>query len=269
MISWAVQKALDHEAEPHPATIAMLCKAESRTTTALMNSRSPSQTKHILEAAFRRASLIYPSSSQQPTKSAEAAHLQHEESLAATAEALVGVSNMIGMQNQMVSAILQKRMEIPGHEHHQAIMDMFNLHQNASVQAVSSSAAALTRLETIVAAWEEAIQNLPQGVRSQHPGQPDDDTATSVYSTPGIGEEQDTQEYIDANDGSMRQDIQQVEQPNETLMHGENAATQTVLIDDDHDDDNTMAVEEASQTENHGDVRPNILDTLAQRSEAA
>ena len=60
MIGWAVQKASEHVQEVHPNTLTMLCRAETRTTHALMKPRSASQTQHISQAAFRRASLNYP-----------------------------------------------------------------------------------------------------------------------------------------------------------------------------------------------------------------
>ena len=274
LISWAVQKAEDHAVGIHPSTIKMLCKAEARTAQALMNSRSPSQTRHILEAAFRRASLTFPTSSQQPTGAEEQQQQQPVDLTGQIADSLLGICNMLGMQTQMLTTIMNNMAAIPGQEHHQALMDMFTTTQNANIAAVTAFANAMNNIERRIASWEDRLQELTHNTRQD---QGHDDAATSVYSTPGLGEEPDTQEYMDAeeeqrpgvyNDDEMEPDPEQQQTSNASMtLTTQHVIGQTILIDDDHDEDGRT--EGAVQTDEHEEVRPSILDTLAQRSEAS
>ena len=57
MITWAMEKATEHCPGLLPATISTLLRAESRTTTAVLNSKSQHQAREILSAALRRAGI--------------------------------------------------------------------------------------------------------------------------------------------------------------------------------------------------------------------
>ena len=276
MIGWAVQKATEHVQDVHPNTMTMLCRAEVRTTHALLNSRSASQTKHILQAAFRRASLTYPTSSQAATQPHRSDSSEGD-----------GDPNMIACMNDVLRALQHQTQmldhnsrvlsSIPGREHHEAMMNMFGTSQVAVVQAIQSFTEVLSRMERKLETEgrQQMDTNSEDRILQRREDQDQDEPTTPVYSTPGIGEEggeterdmsEPEQEQRIAAEDMETQEYQSMPDDNENHVqtHPMIEVNGTILIDDD--DEPTR--EQQNSQEGDGSVahRVSILEALAQRS---
>ena len=287
MIGWAVQKASEHNQEVHPSTMTMLCRAEARTTHALLNSRSPSQTQHILQAAFRRASLTYPSSSQSMTHpSSDHQEVRQQEQAQAL---LPDVLRALQEQTQAIAHQTTILSSMPTRQQHEATLTMFDTSQRATIEAMASFAQALNRLEGRVATWESTFSTLASHVNPEAQRDPqlreeqdvsDSQSVTPRYSDPGIGEEggerddrdnaqhqaeEPEQTRVEEHDQDMTQPYEDDGQNLPSEGHSLMEVNGTILIDDDHDDENPRA--HAADVTPRVAERVSILEALAQRSQ--
>ena len=136
MITWALQKASREAPEACQATVQMLCRAENRTVMALLNAKSPAQTKHVLEAAYRRAGMMSPFA--QPTQplQPQADHPDMEE-----------LKEMVKAQGNMVAVMSNLVAQIPSSQSYSQVMMGFKASQDATIEAMTSFTAAISGLE--------------------------------------------------------------------------------------------------------------------------
>ena len=255
MIAWALQKAAREAPQASQPTVQMICKAEMRTVMALMNARTPTQTRQVLEAAYRRAGLPSPFAR-------EAAGAPNQQTPTSTDE----LKDMVTAQGSMIAVMSNLISQIPTGESHQNIMWGFKQSQDATVNAIRQVTQALEalekRLERLeinqnaigIAETQEEEPHTPTR-RQHHTGE----TPTPVYSTPA------------RSHGEPEQDQQNQLQQQTTLEESQDTSTAQPLpasavvdlVDDDNDD------EPSQPAANSLEESTGVLATLAQRSSQA
>ena len=159
MIGWANDKVTAHAPFLLGPTLNMLMRAESRTVTALLNSKNANQTKEIVAAAYRRAGLDSPL-----TDSARAAKTSVVTSAFET-DFIKALHNQTVITQQIATTL----QEIPKTEHHAKMDALMRDTQESYVTAVTALAKAVQKLEERVESWEttflpQLIDRLPQAL---------------------------------------------------------------------------------------------------------
>ena len=98
MIQWALQKVERELPEAIPQTILMLLKAEARTTSAILHTKSVHQTREVVNAALRRAAL--------PPLGSTASKQSHD--LPALAEAMDAQANALSSLADLLAKHMTK-----------------------------------------------------------------------------------------------------------------------------------------------------------------
>ena len=156
MLGWAEQKVRDEAPEAQGKTIMMLMRAEPRTATAIMHAKSPTQTKEVIVAAYRRAGLPSPFHAMpQPTPAPD--------------PNVHAMMNALTEQTRLMGEIAVSLHDIPKNEHYKQLMTHMNEAQQSYVRAVESLAKSVARLEHTMSVWETAYLPHIVGVAPKAP----------------------------------------------------------------------------------------------------
>ena len=253
MIGWALDKASREAPECRAATMTMLCKAEMRTVTALLNSRSRAQTRQVLEAAYRRCDL--PSPFQKQQEQPQQQQQQQEQQAFPAADPQLGhmhecLHNMVASltaQTQMMASISQDINCLPNALQLQNILDIYANNQHTNIQAMRG----LT----------QAIENLERKVEQLQHGQTP--VPTECPPTPGVADG-DQQTAEDTTAIVLRELV-----PDESVIHVPSGSEQgheeqEQGMTEGHEEQ-LPSEEQASQPMSHSPV----LEALATRSQEA
>ena len=193
MLGWAEQKIRDEAPEAQGKTIMMLMKAEPRTATAIMHAKSPTQTKEVIIAAYRRAGLPSPfHAAPQPVPAPD--------------PNFGAMMSAMTEQTRLMGEIAVSLHDIPKQEHYQQLVTHMNDAQQSYVRAVESLAMSVARLEHTMSVWESAYLPHIVGVAPKPPAPtPEPPTPTELG----------TQEYDENDDTHMQQEPTSSEQPEE------------------------------------------------------
>ena len=177
MISWAEQKVRTDAPEAQGKTLSMILRAEPRTITAIMHAKSPSQTKEVIIAAYKRAGL--PSPFHPPPE----AQVGNQEIVRTLTE-----------QTKITEDIAKVLSDMPRGKHYEDLVALMRESQASYIHAVEALAQSVSRLEATMATWEEAClphmlgHSLPRPPPITTPMTVDADTETVVgtqdYMTP-------------------------------------------------------------------------------------
>ena len=126
----------------------MVLKAEARTVTALMNSKSQAQTRQIMIAAYRRAGLGDPF--QAPVHEPMPVHPPLE----SITKDLDDLRTALLNQVQITQAIADTMKAVPQSNTFETLSFAFTEAQKANVEAMSALTGAIARVEQRVEAWE-------------------------------------------------------------------------------------------------------------------
>ena len=177
MMAWAVDKVRAHAPQAEGPTLKMLLKAEARVATSLMNSKSPTQTKEILNAAWKRAGLqspFQPTAQQSPVCDAtqlQACHKRIDDMVTALTE-----------QVKITQHIAIALQDIPRIAQFEALMSSTSQSQTSYIDTVRALAEAVGKLENRIQEWETTC--LPHLVeRMPMPSVPTPETEESMEQT--------------------------------------------------------------------------------------
>ena len=217
VMAWAIDKVRAHAPQAEGPTLKMLLKAEARTATSLMNSKSPPQTREILTAAWKRAGLqspfdpaISPTSSSPEASQIEACNRRMDDMATALLEQV--------KITQQIADTLQELPRIPQFE---AIMTSMNQAQTSYVQTIGSLADSIGKLERRIEAWETSylphlIERLPaHAMPTPESEETDEDDIGGSAKRPKIS--QDTMPYDDvkASENHVGQETEKEKAPSE------------------------------------------------------
>ena len=167
-------------------TVSMLCRAENRTLMALLNAKSPAQTKQVLEAAYKRAGLRSPWDEAAPVVE-NGSHenmqmqMQHIDNLDTKMEArFEQIQVLIANQITTTANIAGALACIPSMQHHQHLADMLEQIQHTNLEAMGVVMKRLAEMESRIGIWETAIlPHILDRLPHNAPGTPIDHSAPS------------------------------------------------------------------------------------------
>ena len=168
MISWANDKVQEHAPQVMGPTLNMLMRAETRTVTALLNSKNQHQTKEIITAAYRRAGLDPPFGAPKQSSSQLSSAFETDFIKAMTNQAII---------TQQIAEALS---EIPKKEKHDMMDKFMRDTQESYITAVKSLSEAIQKLEQRIESWETTF--LPQLI-DRLPDKPPPSPASDTSST--------------------------------------------------------------------------------------
>ena len=202
MYGWAEQKVRDEAPEAQGKTLAMIMRAEPRTVSAIMHAKSPSQTREVIIAAFRRAGLPSPFHPIPPPQ-------QHGPDMECVMRAIAEQTVITGQIAQLLS-------EVPKAAQYEELVGFMRQSQSSYIGAVESLARAVARLESTIATWESAYLPILVGNVPTVP-QP---TPVQGEGTPTVIGDQDYQEQMEVDGDTQNPEHQQEEEvkagPSET-----------------------------------------------------
>ena len=140
MISWAEQKVRTESPEAQGKTLSMILRAEPRTITAIMHAKSPSQTKEVIIAAYKRAGL--PSPFHPPPE----AQVGNQEIVRTLTE-----------QTKITEDIAKVLSDMPRGKHYEELVALMRDSQASYIHAVEALANSVSRLEATMSTWEEPV----------------------------------------------------------------------------------------------------------------
>ena len=144
MMGWAEQKIRDEAPEAQGKTMSMIMRAEPRTVTAIMHAKSPTQTKEVITAAFKRAGLPSPFHPiPVPEREMERVDLQP-------------VMSAIAEQTTITAQIASILGEMPKASNYEDLVQYMRESQNSYIRAVEALAMTVARLERTMSTWEQA-----------------------------------------------------------------------------------------------------------------
>ena len=143
MIAWALDKVSREAPQCNLATVSMLCKAEIRTANAIMNTHSSTQTRHVLQAAYRRAQLPNPFDEPRPAD-------QHEQAHVGDSSYLHDIVASMTAQTQLLTTMATTVTALPDGGHYTAMMNAFQISQQANIEALKGLTNAIVDLEAKV-----------------------------------------------------------------------------------------------------------------------
>ena len=192
MHAWAFQRVSREFPSINAATLNILLRAEARTVTAVLNSRSTMQLASVIDAALRRAGLppMQPTPQQQQENEQDQAQQQdadqQEPRTAPTTEqpAYMDLHLQQTLQQQVYLAqqILHTTMQQPTSQDFINLIATMQVQASAQARAVQQLAEVVAALESRMQMWEttflrEVIDRLPHGA----PQTPDDTQATQLH----------------------------------------------------------------------------------------
>ena len=153
MIQWALEKAEEHCPGILPSTLTMLMRAENRTTMAILNSKSASQTQEVVGAAMKRAGiradiLGHPAMAT-PQSAQPAASGQHPDERHTSFVTKDQMDNIISLLNSQLQ-VLQQWMATQDEKHTRdqlSTLQVIGGFNQAQTDAMHGLAAAVDRLE--------------------------------------------------------------------------------------------------------------------------
>ena len=179
MIAWAEQKVRTDAPQAQGKTLTMIMRAEPRTITAIMHAKSPSQTREVIIAAYKRAGLPSPF---------------HEEQQEKAEYDMQTVVNAMTEQTRMTSEMVRILQEVPKEAHYAELVEYMRQSQASYTHAVEALAKSVSRLENTIATWEEAY--LPQLLGQQRPRPP-----ASTPCATDMDTEVGSQDYVSVHSG--------------------------------------------------------------------
>ena len=150
MQQWAADKVKTDAPQVSQRTLAMILRAEARTTSALLHSKSEIQTKQTLEAAWRRADLPSPfeeDKNKEENDGRDPKRQRFEQDM------------MTALQNQVVitDQIATHLKMVPRSEDFMELTKAFQISQEASIKANHSLTGVIAKMESRIQQWEETF----------------------------------------------------------------------------------------------------------------
>ena len=144
MRGFAIQKVEQEAAAAIGPTLNMILKAEARTITAILNAKTPTQTKEVIAAAFRRAGLPSPFVEQPQSGPATSSR----------SDVTDAVMQNLETHTIRLSELNGKVDTLPTADNYAALTAHMQASQESYVQAVSALATCVGDLERRIHCWE-------------------------------------------------------------------------------------------------------------------
>ena len=257
MINWAIDKIREHLPDMPIPTATMLCRAETRTITAVLHSKSATQTRQVMDAACKRAGI--------PTTRQLTTTLEQRDETVNLDHVVEAIKNQTLLFGQLMEVISQ----VPTADTHNTMIEAFRLQQHASMQAVTALATAVGKVESRLERWEHQRIYLERERRMRaeehQPTQPYEEEDEDMHDCESRqGEEVPEQEASMAQHEAPQEGREDAEQPQQQpqlhVQQGQSDAQQEVML-----------VEEASQTDEDRVLRelqgPTLLERLEETSQ--
>ena len=253
MINWAIDKIREHLPDVPIPTATMLCRAETRTITAVLLSKSPTQTRQVMDAACKRAGI--PTTrhlASMPEQGGETVNLDH-------------VIDALKNQTLLFGQLMEVIAQVPTADTQNAMVEAFRLQQHASMQAVTALATAVGKMESRMEKWEHQriYQEREMRMRSddhqstQHYDEEDEDMHDCESRE---DEEQPGQGAMPTQQGTAHEVQGDVEPPHQPQQPSDQNAQSDAQQE-------VMMIEEASQTDEERVLRELQGPTLLERFE--